>query len=71
MKYFDLKVGFSCNNDCIHCVITDKKDTKDLTTEEIKKVIDTIPTDTMVGFTGGEFFIRSGLRRNNGWIYWR
>lgn len=58
MKYFDLKVGFSCNNDCIHCVITDKKSTKDLTTEEIKKVIDTIPTDTMVGFTGGEATIR-------------
>ena len=58
MKYFDLKVGFTCNNNCIHCVITDKKETKDLTTQEIKNIIVTIPTDTIVGFTGGEPTIR-------------
>jgi len=58
MNYFDLKVGFSCNNDCIHCVVTDKRDTKDSSTEEIKAIIDNIPKDTIVGFTGGEPTIR-------------
>jgi MoaA/NifB/PqqE/SkfB family radical SAM enzyme len=56
--YFDLKVGFSCNNNCIHCVITDKKGTKDLTTQEIKDIINKVPEGLMVGFTGGEATIR-------------
>jgi len=58
MKYFDLKVGFTCNNDCIHCVVADKKATEDLTTIEIKDIIDSIPKDYVVGFTGGEATIR-------------
>ena len=58
MKYFDLKVGFTCNNDCVHCVITDKKATKDYTTQEIKDIIDTVPKGTAIGFTGGEPTIR-------------
>jgi MoaA/NifB/PqqE/SkfB family radical SAM enzyme len=57
-KYFDLKVGFTCNNNCVHCVVTDKRSTKDLTTQEIKQVIDTIDKEYMVGFTGGEATIR-------------
>jgi len=35
-----------------------KKDTKDLTTEEIKNIIDSVPQDTIIGFTGGEPTIR-------------
>lgn len=58
MKYFDLKVGFTCNNNCIHCVVSDKRGTKDLTTKEVKSIIDTVPIDTAVGFTGGEATIR-------------
>ncbi|MFW6002587.1 MAG: radical SAM protein [archaeon] len=58
-KYFDLKVGFSCNNYCVHCVITDKKETEDLSTEKIKEIIDTLDEDYIVGFTGGEATIRS------------
>jgi len=57
-NYFDLKVGFTCNNNCVHCVITDKKDTKDLSTQEIKDIIDGVPKEQMVGFTGGEATIR-------------
>lgn len=57
-KFFDFKVGFSCNNDCIHCVVTDKRETKDLSTEEIKNLIDDISIDTTIGFTGGEPTIR-------------
>ena len=57
-KYFDLKVGFTCNNDCVHCVITEKKGTKDLTTAEIKTIIDGLSSEYIVGFTGGEATIR-------------
>ena len=59
MSYFDLKVGFTCNNNCVHCVITDKKGTKDLTTQEIKETIDGVPKGDIVGFTGGEATIRA------------
>jgi len=58
VKYFDLKVGFTCNNDCIHCVVADKKNTGDLSTQEIKRIIDNVPQDYVVGFTGGEATIR-------------
>lgn len=57
-KYFDLKVGFKCNNFCVHCVITDKKETIDYTTEEIKNIIDSVDEDYTIGFTGGEATIR-------------
>lgn len=57
-KYFDLKVGFSCNNNCVHCVVTDKKGTRDYSTQEIKDIIDTVDTDRIIGFTGGEATIR-------------
>lgn len=57
-KHFDLKVGFTCNNDCIHCVITDKKATKDYTTKDIKDIIDSVDTHHTIGFTGGEPTIR-------------
>ena len=59
MKYFDLKTGFTCNNNCVHCVVTDKKNTKDLSTDDIKKIIDTVSADFIIGFTGGEATIRS------------
>lgn len=58
MAYFDLKVGFTCNNNCVHCVITDKKSTKDLTTDEIKNIISSRPIEDIIGFTGGEPTIR-------------
>jgi MoaA/NifB/PqqE/SkfB family radical SAM enzyme len=57
-KFFDLKVGFSCNNDCIHCVVTDKRKTEDLSTEEIKDLIDGLDAEYIIGFTGGEPTIR-------------
>jgi MoaA/NifB/PqqE/SkfB family radical SAM enzyme len=59
MAYFDLKVGFTCNNNCVHCVVADKRKTPDLTTQEIKDIIDKIPVGDVVGFTGGEPSIRS------------
>lgn len=59
---FDLKVGFSCNNECIHCVITDKIDAGDLSLLEIKNIIDkNVKDGEQVTITGGEPTIRKDL----------
>lgn len=58
MQYFDFKVGFSCNNNCIHCVVSGKAETPDLSTDECKRVIDNLSEPHIVGFTGGEPTIR-------------
>ncbi len=64
MKRADIKLGFSCNNNCIHCVIADKRGVyKDKTIDEIKDEI----TDAAkkgcdeVVLTGGEPSIRKDL----------
>ncbi len=51
---FDLKIGFRCNNDCRHCVVADKRCTKDLSLDEILSIVDTIPNNYAVQLTGGE-----------------
>ncbi len=58
MIYFDLKVGYSCNNDCVHCVVADKRETEDLTTKKIKDIIKGRAEDDTICFTGGEPTIR-------------
>lgn len=56
---FDLKLGFTCNNNCVHCVVTDKRSALDLSTKEVEKVIlEDSRLDKLV-FTGGEPTIRS------------
>jgi len=55
---FDLKVGYACNNDCIHCVVADKRKTRDLTTQEIKNIITHHSGLDKICFTGGEATIR-------------
>ena len=55
---FDLKVGFSCNNNCIHCVVGSKRGTRDLTFSEIQKVVDSVPEGEPIQLTGGEITIR-------------
>lgn len=59
-RRLDLKVGYSCNNYCKHCVIGDKRFfIPDRTTEEIKEIIDAEKDEyNEVVFTGGEFTIR-------------
>ncbi|RLD64331.1 MAG: hypothetical protein DRJ01_01035 [Bacteroidetes bacterium] len=57
---FDLKVGFSCNNKCIHCVITDKIYCGNSTTQEIFDIIDNnVRQGEEVVITGGEPTIRN------------
>ena len=70
MKYADIKLGYSCNNNCLHCVITDQKKfalktrgNQDRTTEEYKKELynSRINGCTSVTFTGGEPTLRKDL----------
>lgn len=55
---FDIKVGYSCNNQCIHCVVDDKKSCRDLSTDEIVKCLQDYKDECIV-FTGGEPTIRA------------
>lgn len=68
MLIYDLKVGYSCNNRCQHCVIEDSKDklinkkiNYNLTTEECCQRIDTacVQGVSTIILTGGEITIRS------------
>lgn len=61
MKKYDLKLGFSCNNDCIHCVVGSKRSEKDLTIQEIIDLIDKNNDCTDFIITGGEPTIRPDL----------
>ena len=56
---FDLKVGFSCNNKCVHCVIEDKAKYRDLYTQEIFDIIKNEVKDEDITLTGGEPTIRN------------
>ena len=58
----DLKVGFSCNNNCIHCVVSDKFSERDLNLQEIKDIINNYISDyetIQLTLTGGEITIRN------------
>lgn len=60
----DLKVGFSCNNNCIHCVVSDKVAEADLTFQRIKNVIEEYIMEygkIQLTLTGGEISIRKDL----------
>ncbi len=70
MKKTDIKLGYACNNDCVHCVIADFKDilfkkgsSENLTTEQyIEEMAESRQkgADNIV-FTGGEPTIRHDL----------
>jgi len=66
----DIKLGYSCNNDCIHCVVADQREraiktrgSQDLTTEEYKRELYDSRTRGCgaIVFTGGEPTIRKDL----------
>lgn len=58
---FDLKIGFKCNNNCKHCVVADKRSTRDIPLEEITDIINQISNAYAVQITGGEPTIYSYL----------
>jgi MoaA/NifB/PqqE/SkfB family radical SAM enzyme len=67
IEVMDIKFGYSCNNDCIHCVIAGKREALkeknlplDRTTSEVKKHLQDAKMlgAKVVVFTGGEVTIR-------------
>ncbi len=58
MTYFDIKVGYKCNNNCIHCVVAHARDRKEMTTQQIKSIIYERKEKEYILFTGGEATIR-------------
>ena len=58
MKYFDLKVGFYCCQDCVHCVIEDDRCRGNLSFNEIKDIISSLDHEYTIVITGGEPTIR-------------
>lgn len=63
IKRLDLKVGFSCINDCRFCVAADKRTYPDKTTEQIKQELEEAYANRarQVVFTGGECTIREDI----------
>jgi MoaA/NifB/PqqE/SkfB family radical SAM enzyme len=60
--FFDIKLGFTCNSNCIHCAESGKdKKGLNLTTQEIKDVIDSVSPEYVLKFNGGEPSIRPDL----------
>ena len=60
-QLIDFKVGFSCNNKCIHCVVSDKYSENDLSLGQIKRLIDNYISQygkIKLTLTGGEVTIR-------------
>ncbi len=62
-KRIDIKVGFSCNNHCVHCVQGNKRDMlPDKDTEDIKAMLWESRHEALdVVFTGGEPTIRKDI----------
>lgn len=51
---FDLKIGFKCNNNCVHCVVADKRQAGSLSLLRIIMIINSIPQGEEIQITGGE-----------------
>ncbi len=61
-KVADVKVGYSCNNNCIHCVIANKRNLGDRTTNEYKKEMKGARKNAeMIVITGGEPTMREDI----------
>lgn len=58
---FDLKIGFKCNNNCIHCVVADKRPSGILDIPHLTSIIKSLPDGEQIVFTGGEPSIFSYL----------
>ncbi len=57
----DIKVGFSCNDKCVHCVVADKRSEPDLTTQEVRDVVEQYIrqySEISIVLTGGEVTYR-------------
>lgn len=63
-NHLDIKVGWTCNHNCVHCVVSDKKEQtskQDFTFDEIVDMIDKYPDCNNFTITGGEPTLRKDL----------
>jgi len=62
-SFYTVRMGYACNEKCVHCFTEDKKLTSnDRTLEELKQTIDEAPADTtIIVVTGGEPTVRLEL----------
>ena len=59
---FILRIGYTCNNKCVHCFVEYKKtEIEDLTLNKLKELIDPLDKRTIVVVTGGEPTLRVDL----------
>jgi organic radical activating enzyme len=59
---FVLRVGYACNNKCVHCFIEDQKlEIEKLPLEDLKAAISALPSRRLVIITGGEPTLRTDL----------
>ncbi|MFC1474752.1 radical SAM protein [bacterium] len=73
----DIKVGYTCNNFCKHCVVGNRREyIQDRSTNEIKQILEeSVETAQGVVFTGGEVTLRKdvfelvGFARDLGYEY--
>ena len=63
MKKAYLELGYVCNNLCRHCFVPQTQRKHDLTTDNVKRILDKLNEDNYdtVAFTGGEPTIRGDL----------
>jgi radical SAM protein with 4Fe4S-binding SPASM domain len=63
VKNLDIKLGFTCNNNCRHCVIAAKRHLGDKNTEEIKRELEAGRQNgcEQITITGGEPTIRPDI----------
>lgn len=59
---FDLKLGFKCNNNCVHCVVADKRPAGMLSLEDVENIILQVPSGESIQLTGGEPSIHPHLK---------
>lgn len=63
LKRLDLKVGYTCINDCLFCVVADKRPFSNKSTDQIKEELKNSLDEGIreVVFTGGEVTIRDDI----------
>jgi MoaA/NifB/PqqE/SkfB family radical SAM enzyme len=68
------ELTYKCNFHCLHCYICEEKNKKELSTQQVKRILDQLKAVGCfhVGFTGGEIFLRKDIftildyAKNNG-----
>jgi MoaA/NifB/PqqE/SkfB family radical SAM enzyme len=69
IPFYDIKVGFDCDCNCVHCAIGDLKYKPNFSFQELKEIIDTVPSATPIQLTGGEPSIRKDFKDTCEYIF--